>query len=110
HEALAVGVDQVATLATATFGHQHAGTGDTGRVELPHFDILDRHTSTQGHAHAVAGVDQGVGGGRIDAAGATSSQDHGLGADVDGFASLDADRDDADDGAVLVLHQVHGVP
>src|SRR5690606_38350381 len=61
-------------------------------------------------AHAVTGVDQGVGGGRVDAARATGRQDHGLGAAVDGFASLDADGDDAADGAVLVLHQVNGVP
>src|SRR5690606_26556464 len=110
HEALAMGVDQVATLATATFGHQHAGAGDAGRVELPHFDVLHRDAGAQGHAHAVTGVDQGVGGGRIDAAGATGGQDHGLGANVDGLAGFDADGDDADDGAVLVLHQVHGVP
>src|SRR5690606_4484215 len=78
HEAFAVGVDQVATLTAAAFGHQHAGAGDTGRVELPHFDVLDRHTGTQGHTHAVTGVDQGVGGGRVDAASATGRQDHGL--------------------------------
>src|SRR5690606_38483674 len=30
HEALAMHVDQVTTLAAATFGHQYAGTGNTG--------------------------------------------------------------------------------
>src|SRR5690606_40025884 len=103
-------VDQLDTLAPAAFVHQHAGAGNTGRVELPHFDVLHRNAGTQGHAHAVTGVDQGVGGGGIDASCATGGQNHGLGADVDGLAGLDADGDDTDDGAVLVLHQVHGVP
>ncbi|MND83132.1 hypothetical protein D3C80_749820 [compost metagenome] len=110
HEALAVGVDQVTAFTAATFGDQYTGAGDAGRVELPHFDVLHRHAGTQGHAHAVAGVDQGVGGGGVDTAGTAGGQDHGLGTDVDGFAGLDADGDDADDGAVLVLHQVNGVP
>src|SRR5690606_8965259 len=95
HEALAMDVDQVTTFTTATFGHQHAGTGDTGGVELPHFDVLDRHTGTQRHADTVTGIDQGVGGGSVDATRAAGGQDHGLGTDVDGLAGLDADGDDA---------------
>src|SRR5690606_13333129 len=65
HEALAMGVDQVTAFTAATFGDQYTGAGDAGRVELPHFDVLHRHAGTQGHAHAVTGVDQGVGGGGV---------------------------------------------
>src|SRR5690606_38162056 len=106
HEALAMGVDQVTTLTAAAFGNQYTSAGNTGQVELPHFDVLHRHAGTQGHAHAVTGIDQGVGGGGIDTAGTTSGQNHGLGADVDRFAGFDADGDDANDGTVLVLHQI----
>src|SRR5690606_10229653 len=59
HEALAVLVDQVSTFTTATFGNQYTGTGNTGRVELPHFHILDRHAGAQRHADTVTSVDQG---------------------------------------------------
>ena len=105
-----MGVDQVTTFTTATFGDQHTGAGDAGRVELPHFDVLHRHTGTQGHAHAITGVDQRIGGGGVNTAGTASSQNHGLGTDVDGLAGLDTDGDDADDGAILILHQVNGIP
>src|SRR5690606_9090859 len=110
HEALTVLVDQVSTFTTATFGNQYPGTGDAGRVELPHFHVLYRHTSAQRHADTVTGVDQGVGSRGIDAARATGGQYGGLGADVDGFAGFDADGDNTDDGAVLVLHQINCVP
>src|SRR5690606_13763896 len=90
--------------------NQYTSAGNTGRVELPHLDVLHRHAGTQGHAHAITGVDQGVGGGGIDTAGTTSGQNNGLGADVDGFAGFDADGDDANDGTVLVLHQINRVP
>src|SRR5690606_29708915 len=91
-------------------GDQYTGAGDAGRVELPHLDVLHRNAGTQGHAHAVTGIDQGVGGGGVDATRTAGGQNHGLGADVDGLAGFDADGDDADDGAVLVLHQVDRVP
>src|SRR5690606_24663128 len=78
HEALAILVDQVATLTTAAFCYQDAGAGDAGRVELPHFNVLHRHASAQRHADTVAGVDQGVGGGRIDTAGTTGGKYRGF--------------------------------
>ena len=102
-------VDQVTTFTTATFGNQYTGAGDAGWVELPHFDVLYRHACTQGHADAVTGVDQGVGGGRVDTACAAGGQNSRLGADVGGFTGFDADRDHTDEGAVGVLHQVNCV-
>ena len=109
HEALAMGVDQVTTLTAATLGDQYTGAGDTGRVELPHLDVLHRNTGAQRHADAVTGIDQGVGGGGVDTASTASGQNGGLGLDVHGFAGFDADRDHADEGAFLVLHQVNGI-
>ena len=109
HETLAVLVDQVSTFTTATFGHQYTGAGDAGRVELPHFDVLYRYASTQGHANAVTGVDQGVGGGRVDTTCTAGGQNGGLGTDVGGFAGFDADGDHADEFAVLVFHQIDSV-
>src|SRR5690606_28032958 len=110
HEALAMHVDQVTTLAAATFGHQYASTGNTGRVELPHLDVLHRHAGTQGHADTVTGIDQGVGGRGVDAAGTAGGQHDRLGADVHGLAVFDADGDDTNDGAVLVRHQINRIP
>ena len=110
HETLAVLVDQVATFTTATFGYQHAGTGDAGRVELPHLDVLNWYACTQRHAHTVAGVDQRVGGRCIDATSTTSCKNSGLRTDVNSFAGLDADGDNTNDRTILVLHQIDRVP
>ena len=110
HEALAMLVDQVATFTAATLGYQYTGTSDTGRVELPHLDVLHRYAGAQRHADTVTGVDQGVGGRCVDATSATSGKHGSLGTDVDGFAGFDADGDDTHDCAVLVLHQIDRVP
>src|SRR5690606_17114970 len=82
----------------------------TSRVELPHLDVLHRHAGAQRHADTVASVDQRVSGRCIDATGTASGKHGGFGTDVNGFAGLDADSDDANHCAVLVLHQIHRVP
>src|SRR5690606_28010475 len=110
HEALAMLVDEVTTLTAAAFGNQHTSTGDTGRVELPHLDILHRYACTQGHANTIARIDQSIGSRRIDTTSTTGRQNNGLGADVDGLAVLDADRNHTNNGAILVLHQIDGIP
>ncbi|MNZ52237.1 hypothetical protein D3C78_700780 [compost metagenome] len=109
HETLAVLVDQVSTFTTAAFCNQYTGAGDAGRVELPHFDVLYRYASTQRHANAVTGVDQGVGGRSVDTTCTAGGQYGGLGADVGGFAGFDADGDHADELAFAVLHQIDSV-
>ena len=61
HETLAVLVDQVSTFTTATFGNQYTGAGNTGRVELPHFDAAIRRVSTnymRASAYATMGIIQ----------------------------------------------------
>src|SRR5690606_28173938 len=110
HEALAMLVDQVTTLAAATFSDQYTSAGDAGRVELPHLDILNRHACAQRHTDTVAGIDQRVGGRCINTTSATGRQHDGLRADVYGLAVFDADCDHTNNGAVLVLNQIDCIP
>jgi len=42
HEAFAIGVGQIATLAAGTLGDQTAGTVNAGRVELDELHVLER--------------------------------------------------------------------
>ncbi|KPW45901.1 hypothetical protein ALO88_05615 [Pseudomonas syringae pv. antirrhini] len=109
HETLAVLVDQVTAFTTAAFGNQYTCAGNAGRVELPHLDVLNRDTGTQCHADTVTGIDQGVGGGRVDTPCTAGCQHGGVGTDVRGFAGFNADGDDADKGAILILDQIHTV-
>ena len=62
HKALAIFVDQVATLTATPFGDKRAGTINAGRMKLPHLHILHRNAGSQPHADTVAGVDVRVGG------------------------------------------------
>ncbi|EJK91798.1 hypothetical protein UUU_11380 [Klebsiella pneumoniae subsp. pneumoniae DSM 30104 = JCM 1662 = NBRC 14940] len=110
HKAFAVFVQQVTAFAAATFGNQNPSPGDTGRVELPHFHILHRHAGADGHPDAVTRIDVGVGGGLIDTACAAGRQHGGAGFKVDHFAGLDAQGGTTDYRAVLVFHQIEGVP
>ncbi|RMR08229.1 hypothetical protein ALP93_05454 [Pseudomonas syringae pv. helianthi] len=106
HETLAVLVDQVAAFTTAALSDQYTCAGNAGRVELPHLDVLHRHACAQRHADTVTGIDQGIGGRRVDAA-CTSGRQHGcIGTDIRGFACFNADCDDADKGAIVILYQV----
>ncbi|RMR95123.1 hypothetical protein ALP76_05479 [Pseudomonas savastanoi pv. glycinea] len=109
HETLAVLVDQVTALTTAAFGDQYTCTGNAGRVELPHFDVLNRDTGTQCHTDTVTGIDQGIGGRRVDTTCTAGCQHGSVGTDVGGFAGFNADGDDADKGTVLILDQIHAV-
>ena len=102
-------VDQVSTFTTATFCNQYTGAGNTGRVELPHFDVLNRYACTQRHADTVTGIDQGVGSRGVDTACTTSGQYGRVSADVRGFTSFDADHDHAYKGTIFVLDQIDTV-
>ena len=55
HEALALGVGQIAALAARAFGDQAAGAVDAGRMELHELHVLQRQAGAQHHAVAVAG-------------------------------------------------------
>ena len=51
-----------------------------------------------------------IGGGRIDPASATSSEDRRLGFHVNGLTRFNANGDHTHHGTVLVLHQINGEP
>ena len=110
HEALAILIEQITALTTTALGHQHPGTGDTGRVELPELHVLHPYPGAQRHADTVAGVDVGIGGGLVDTTGAASGQHGGLGLEVDHFAALHIDGGTANDVTVLVFHQIQRIP
>src|SRR5690625_1294936 len=108
HKALAVLIDQVAALAPTAFGDQSTRTVNAGGVELPHFNILNREPSTQGHTDTIAGIDMRIGGGSVNAPGTAGGHYGSFGAHIDGFTVFYINGDYAYDGAVLVFHQVNG--
>src|SRR3546814_20442887 len=65
HEALALGIGEIATLAARAFGDQAAVTIDAGRMKLHELHILQRDASAQRHAVAVAGAGMRRSGGEI---------------------------------------------
>ena len=110
HEALAVAVEQDRAFAAAAFGEQHARAGHAGRVELPELHVFQRDAGARRHAQAVAGVDEGVGRGREDAAGAAGGQQHGLGLQDVQVAGFHLQRGHADHVAFGVADQVQRHP
>ena len=110
HKALAMFVQQIATFTTAAFCHQHARTGDTGWVELPHLHVLHRHASADSHPNAVTGVDVGVGSGLIDTACAAGGQ-HGCARfEIDHFTGFNAQCGTTHHRAIGVFHQIQRIP
>jgi hypothetical protein len=61
HEALALGVGQIAALAARALGDQAARAVNAGRVELHELHVLQRQAGAQHHAVAVAGAGVGRG-------------------------------------------------
>ena len=62
HEALALGICQVAAFAPRTLRDEDAGTIDPGRMELHEFHVLERQSRARDHSAAISGA--GMGGGR----------------------------------------------
>ncbi len=110
HEALAVAVEQDGAFTAAALGQQHARAGHAGGVELPEFHVLQRDAGTCRHAQAVAGVDEGVGRCREDAARAAGGQQHGLGLELVELAGFQFDGGHADHVAGGIADQVQGHP
>ena len=110
HKALTVFIDQVTTFTTTAFGYQRTSTGNTRRVELPHFHVLHRNTGTQRHTNTVTGVDQSIGGRLINTTCTTRCQHGCFGFDVNGFTGFDIDRDNTRNLTFSVLHQINGIP
>ncbi|MNV01825.1 hypothetical protein D3C71_920430 [compost metagenome] len=110
HEAFAVAVQQDGAFAAAAFGQQHARAGHAGGVELPELHVLQRDARTCGHAQAVAGVDERVGGRTEDAACAAGGQQHGLGLQDVQVAGFHFEGRDADHVAFVVADEVQRHP
>src|SRR3990170_4205687 len=107
HEAFAVAVDQVAALPAHALGDQYPDAGDARGVELHELHVLQRGAGAQRDGHAVAGVDEGVGGGAVDARGAAGGDQRRLGLDNERRAGFDLDRQRPEAIAVSVHEQVH---
>ncbi|KUT60939.1 succinate dehydrogenase, partial [Escherichia coli] len=91
-------------------GDQYARTGNTCRVELPHFHILYRYACTDSHADTVASVNVGVGGGLINTPCPASRQHCRASFKVNHFTSFDAQCGTTDHCAILVFHQIQRIP
>ena len=113
HEALAVGVAQDAALTSDGLRDEDAQTGETCRMELVEFHVLQRQTLAEDDAHAVAGQRVGVRRGLVHTARAAGREDDRLGVEDVDLAGGQLVGDDAgrDLLAVLVLGEadVEGV-
>ena len=101
HEALALGVEQVSTLASCGFREKHAVAREGRRVVLHHLHVQHRRACAVGKRHAVAGADEGVGAGFERSSDATSREDDRLGCDGPNLAGEHLHSDDATALAVL---------
>src|SRR5581483_2849327 len=95
HEALALGVQEVGPLGARRLGDEGTGAFQGGGVELHHLHVDDGRAGPVGQADAVAGADERVGAGLVDAAVAAGGHDHGLGADDAELAGADLHGDGA---------------
>src|SRR4051794_25375640 len=105
HEALALGVVEVRTLAARALGDQDPVARQRGRVVLDHLHVHQRGADAVGLGDPVAGADERVGG-RLEAlAGAAGGEDHRLGGEQLHRAVADVAGDRATAIAGLVLHE-----
>src|SRR6185295_9204146 len=105
HEAFAVPVEQVGTLAAGTLGDQEALARQRRRVVLDHLHVHQLRPGPVGHRDPVAGADQSVGGRLPDLAVAAAGEDHRLRFEQLHRAVGDVAGDDAAALAVLVERQ-----
>jgi hypothetical protein len=105
HEAFALGVEQVRTLAAGALGDQEALACQRRRVVLDHLHVHQLRPDPVGHRDPVAGADQGVGGRLPDHAVAAGAEDHRLRLEQLHRAVGDVAGDDAAALAVLVHGQ-----
>jgi len=106
HEALALGIDQIAALAAGALGDQAACAIDSGRVELHELHVLQRQAGAGDHAVAVAGAGVRAGGREIGAAIAAGRQHHRLGRKPVNGAVIKVPGHHAGAAAILFHQQV----
>src|SRR5436190_19820656 len=78
HEALALRIDQIPSLAARSFGDEAAGTVDASGMELNEFHVLQRQPGTERHRAAIAGLGVGAGARMINPAVAAGGENGGL--------------------------------
>ena len=83
---------------------------NTRRVELPHFNVLNREARAQSHTNSVTCTDVRIGSRRINPSGTASGKHRRFRLHVDRFTIFDINRNDTDHGTVFVLHNVNRVP
>ena len=106
HEALALGIGEIAAFAARAFGDQAAGRIDAGRMELDELHVLQRQAGAQHHRVAVAGADVRRRAGEIGAAVAAGRQNRRLRAEAMDRAVVELERDHAAAAALVVHDQV----
>jgi hypothetical protein len=110
HEALALGVVEVRSLAARALGDEDPVARQRGRVVLDHLHVHQRRAEAVGLSDPVAGADQGVGG-RLEAlAGAAGGEDRPLGGEQLHRAVADVAGDGAAADAFVVLHEAGDEP
>ena len=108
HEALALGIDEIAAFAAGALGDEAARAIDAGRMELDEFHVLQRQAGAQHHAAAVAGAGMRRGAGGVGAAVAAGRENRGLRPETMQRAVVELERDDAAADALVVHDQVDG--
>ena len=100
HEAFAIGVGEVSTLAARAFGDEAARAVDSGRVELYEFHVLQGQTRASHHAATVASAGMGACRAEIGAAIAAGGQNGHLGVEHMDRAIVQLPADDARAGPI----------
>eukprot|EP00123_Amoebidium_parasiticum_P009646 comp19618_c0_seq1/m.23132 comp19618_c0_seq1/g.23132 ORF comp19618_c0_seq1/g.23132 comp19618_c0_seq1/m.23132 type:complete len:521 (+) comp19618_c0_seq1:701-2263(+) len=107
HVALALRVEQVATLTTAALSDQAAGTVDASGVELYELEILKGETGTGNHGVTVTSAGVSRGAREVSTAIAAGGQDHVVGPETVDGAILHVHGNHTTAGTIL-HDQVHG--
>uniref|UniRef100_A0A2M4C618 Putative secreted protein n=1 Tax=Anopheles marajoara TaxID=58244 RepID=A0A2M4C618_9DIPT len=103
HKALALRVNQITALTTATFRDKTSGTVDTGRVELHKLQILRRQPSTCHHRSTITGTGMSRGAGEVRPSIAARRQHRVLGAEPMDATVLEVHGNHTD--TLAILHQ-----
>ena len=79
-------------------------------MELPHFHVLNRHACSEGHAHAITRVDVCIRRRGVDTACTTRCENGCFGFHIDGLAGLNTNRNNTDNGTILILDKISREP
>jgi hypothetical protein len=108
HEALALGIDEIAAFAARPLSDQAACAIDAGWVELHELHILQRQADAQRHRVAVPGASVSRSGREISAAIAASGEHSGLSAEPMDRTVIQLEADDAAHCALGVPDEIDG--